>query len=57
MTHCTLVDSVLVVKPVSADKLVVHAFLIWHVRGSTLPSLMPISNGAPDYALPDVCMS
>ena len=32
-TNCTLADSGLVVKP---DKLVVHAFLIWHGSSSTL---------------------
>ena len=35
-TNCTLVDSVLVVKPVSPDKLVVHAFHIWHGSSCTL---------------------
>ena len=28
-TNCTLADSGLVVKPVSPDQLVVHAFLLW----------------------------
>ena len=32
-TNCTLADSGLVVSP---DKLVVHAFLIWHGSSSTL---------------------
>ena len=35
-TNCTLADSVLVVKPVSPDKLVVQAFHIWHGSSSTL---------------------